>query len=367
MISIIVPVYNAAQYLHRCINSVLSQSYTDWELLLVDDGSTDESGIICDEYAQKDSRIKVFHKLNGGVSSARNLALDNVTGKWVTFIDSDDMIQSKFLECFVEGIKRDDFQFAFLTDYITDYQGDKTVNHVGDAVFWDEQNITTFLSQYVDAPILKAVHSNFFLTEVIQKNGVYFNDAIRAGEDHLFVLEYLKYIHAAKVIEGIGYIYYLPYNYSLKYGQSITEIVNKLRLMEEYVRLIEKKFEVDLTLSKKKKWHHGLAGINVVELYDNRIFVDFLHWYDVKIGEDYARDVKCNREARVANILSQIVGNNTYCDQYEKLLSLLCLHIRQSKYTLSAFPCSTKIILSIALLRWKWLLRIFLLLIYGHR
>lgn len=96
-ISIIVPVYNTEKYLDRCIQSVLAQTYTNWELLLIDDGSTDSSGAICDKYAAQDSRIKVFHKANGGVSSARNLGLDNAKGEWITFVDADDWIKPNFL------------------------------------------------------------------------------------------------------------------------------------------------------------------------------------------------------------------------------------------------------------------------------
>ena len=89
--SIIVPVYKAEKHLRRCIESIVHQTYTDWDLLLVDDGSPDGSGGICDEYAGRDARIRVFHKENGGVSSARNLVLENVRGEYVTFVDSDDM------------------------------------------------------------------------------------------------------------------------------------------------------------------------------------------------------------------------------------------------------------------------------------
>lgn len=91
-ISIIVPVYNTERYLSKCIDSILSQSFTDFELLLINDGSLDYSGAICDQYAANDSRVTVFHKENGGVSSARNLGLDNARGEWVTFVDSDDWI-----------------------------------------------------------------------------------------------------------------------------------------------------------------------------------------------------------------------------------------------------------------------------------
>ncbi|MBR4996070.1 MAG: glycosyltransferase [Alistipes sp.] len=86
-ISVIVPVYNTEKYLPRCVDSILAQTYTDFELLLIDDGSNDSSSAICDEYAQKDPRIKVFHKENGGVSFARNLGLDNAAGEYIILID----------------------------------------------------------------------------------------------------------------------------------------------------------------------------------------------------------------------------------------------------------------------------------------
>lgn len=96
-ISVIVPVYNAEKYLHRCIDSILAQTFSDFELLLIDDGSKDNSGRICDKYAAKDNRIRVFHKENGGVSSARNLGLNNAKGKWITFVDADDYVKSEYL------------------------------------------------------------------------------------------------------------------------------------------------------------------------------------------------------------------------------------------------------------------------------
>ena len=93
LISVIVPVYNVEAYLPRCIESILAQTYENLEILLVNDGSKDSSGTICDEYARKDPRIRVFHKENGGQSTARNLALDAMTGEYVTFVDSDDWIE----------------------------------------------------------------------------------------------------------------------------------------------------------------------------------------------------------------------------------------------------------------------------------
>ncbi len=97
-ISVIVPVYNAEKYLHRCIDSILAQTFTDFELLLIDDGSTDKSGDICDEYAKKDKRIRVFHKENGGISVTREFGINNVNGIFVQFVDSDDWIDKNMLE-----------------------------------------------------------------------------------------------------------------------------------------------------------------------------------------------------------------------------------------------------------------------------
>lgn len=107
-ISIIVPVYNVKKYLLRCIRSILNQTYKDFEVLLVDDGSTDGSGALCDKLKTKDSRIKVIHKENGGLSSARNAGLDIVSGKYVTFVDSDDYVSELYLEKLKELCKNDD-------------------------------------------------------------------------------------------------------------------------------------------------------------------------------------------------------------------------------------------------------------------
>ena len=120
-ISVIVPVYNAEKYLRRCIDSILAQTFTDFELLLIDDGSTDSSGKICDEYAKKDRRIRVFHKENGGVSSARNVGLSHLRGNWVYFVDSDDYLSPQHLQNYVNYLDADIiYQGYRLFDEMTD-------------------------------------------------------------------------------------------------------------------------------------------------------------------------------------------------------------------------------------------------------
>lgn len=116
-ISVIVPVYNAEKYLHRCIDSILNQTFPDFELLLIDDGSKDQSGEICDEYAKKDSRVKVFHKENGGVSSARNVGIDNAVGEYICFCDSDDWVEKTWLLSFFERMCDNDMLITSFNIY----------------------------------------------------------------------------------------------------------------------------------------------------------------------------------------------------------------------------------------------------------
>ena len=122
-ISIIVPVYNTEKYLERCLNSILSQTFTDFELLLINDGSTDSSGGICDEYATKDSRIRVFHKKNSGVTSARRLGVEESKGEYISFVDSDDNLYPKSLEILINNVTSNDIDII-----VSDIANESTIS-----------------------------------------------------------------------------------------------------------------------------------------------------------------------------------------------------------------------------------------------
>lgn len=117
-LSIIVPVYNTEKYLSRCIDSVLCQSFTDFELLLIDDGSKDGSGVVCDVYAENDNRIRVFHKENGGVSSVRQLGMDKAQGEYVIHVDSDDYVESTMLERLYKCASENDSDVVICDFYV---------------------------------------------------------------------------------------------------------------------------------------------------------------------------------------------------------------------------------------------------------
>ena len=112
LISLIIPVHNVEKYLYECIESVICQTYTNLEIILIDDGSKDKSGEICEEYGKKDNRIIVIHQENGGVSSARNIGLEVAKGKYISFVDSDDYIEKTFIEELYKKIKENDAQIS---------------------------------------------------------------------------------------------------------------------------------------------------------------------------------------------------------------------------------------------------------------
>ena len=211
-VSIIVPVYKAEAYLHRCIDSIIVQTFTNWELLLVDDGSPDRSGVICDEYAGKDERIKVFHKENGGVSSARNLGIDKAVGDWLCFIDSDDTIQPTYLDDFeLDKIKSD----IYIQGYVKIKKG-KVVDKRSFANC-KETDFLAILAYSEENYIINSPWIKLYKRSIVVDNDIRFDINTSYGEDHLFTLSYILFANSAHYSMGTGYIY------RVSEGESLTQ------------------------------------------------------------------------------------------------------------------------------------------------
>ena len=200
LISVIVPVYNVEQFLPYCIDSIIVQTFTDYELLLVDDGSRDNSGKICDEYAKKDNRIRVFHKVNGGVSSARNLGLNNANGEWVCFIDSDDTVSNNYIQHMAEAIS--DKDVLILTNYKKDTMGVCPVK-LDNITLHNDEIIRYFIDNNIFA--LTAPYSKLYKIEIIKKYSLNFPEGINMGEDVIFIMRYLNKISYASIINVCDY------------------------------------------------------------------------------------------------------------------------------------------------------------------
>lgn len=189
IVSVIVPVYNAEKYLHRCIDSILKQTFTDFELLLIDDGSKDESGKLCDEYALNNSNVFVFHKENSGVASARNYGLDKACGKWITFIDSDDWVDDEYLYSLLQGR---DTQMS-VCSYLVEGSDEKWYCDIPDVRLSNMKSVETWLFEYFKYK-LRAPWGILYSREIIESNSLRYDITMTIGEDLLFNLKYIAHI-----------------------------------------------------------------------------------------------------------------------------------------------------------------------------
>lgn len=212
-ISIIVPLYNAEKYLSRCIDSILSQNFTDFELLLINDGSIDESGKICDNYAKIDSRIRVFHKENGGVSSARNVGLKYSLGEWICFVDADDTVSPDWLSGFINYDKHPDLiTHPVLFIYPN---GDKkriAYNSI-------HKNVEYTIWELYENHLLGFVWSMFYNRNTITTNDIKFNEKLQSGEDLEFMSRYSSFVTEIDSFFVGYYIYTFP-KYNKIYGKA---------------------------------------------------------------------------------------------------------------------------------------------------
>lgn len=232
LISIIVPIYNVEKYINKCVDSIINQTYKNLEIILVDDGSPDNCPQICDEYAKKDNRIKIIHKENGGLSSARNAGLDIMTGKYVTFIDSDDYYEPEAIEILYNCIKDSKVQISvmkFLKVYETDSINKKT-NNINTVQYINSIDYLKFLCE---KKISESVWDKLFDIEILKNKRF---EIGRLNEDFIF-LSKLLILNNVKIslIDFYGYNYYSRANSitSNGYGKSLIDSVkNGFELLE---------------------------------------------------------------------------------------------------------------------------------------
>lgn len=198
-ISVIVPVYNVDKYLPKCIDSILAQTYKNFELLLIDDGSTDNSGKICDEYAARESRISVYHKENGGVSSARNFGVDIARGEWLTFFDGDDTFEKDTLEiCASYFSNYDIVRFSIKFDY-GDTSSIVSIN--------EDDTLDNYKMKVISRDAILGVCVGFYKKELFNSNNIRFDRSLVSGEDWLVQFQLLVAAKSIKFLNAPLYIY----------------------------------------------------------------------------------------------------------------------------------------------------------------
>ena len=217
LFSVIVPIYNVKKYIHPCVDSILSQNVRDYEVLLVDDGSTDGSAAVCDEYARKDTRVRVIHKPNGGLVSARNAGISQAKGEYILYVDGDDRVSANWLEVIYHKIvsapeKPDIVVFGSVMIYENRQKNNiiNTEDGFYDRARLEKEIFPRLLSdpqqEYGEAVFLPASWNKAFKSELLRDHHC-FDEKIRLGEDNAFVFECLLNAESAVVCKEILYYY----------------------------------------------------------------------------------------------------------------------------------------------------------------
>jgi len=201
-ISVIVPVYKVEKYIHRCVDSILGQTFTDFELILVDDGSPDNCPAICDEYAAKDGRVRVVHKQNGGLSSARNAGLEIANGKYILFCDSDDYVSTDWCEQFVQKISDTEDNYIF--------GGMRTVKvTAAEEIIGDPpalESDTWDVTDYLSVGVLGFACNVLYYASVLRRHNLRFSEEVIV-EDLPFNFAYVQYMKRISYTGKAGYFY----------------------------------------------------------------------------------------------------------------------------------------------------------------
>lgn len=310
LISIIIPAYNVEQYLTACLSSIEQQIYQNFEVILIDDGSIDSTGVICDTVATKDDRFKVIHQKNQGVSVARNKGIEEARGEYIAFIDSDDKITPEYLSSF--SLKND-----------IEIQGHVIYeNNIQRSVIYSKRKVQKDVAKvFCLGPFNSAVWGKIFKTSIIKDNKIVFPVNLCFSEDTIFLLQYIKHCKTLAVFDAAEYIY-------IKHSGSLTNkkypmndmMVKEKMIVESYKLLFpESKFqkdflrEVSLSIISKYYFYYDLNKKEFINVGYLRYLADiYLNKFDkfiLFIGMSYfAYYVRWRHRIRV-KVFARIFSN----------------------------------------------------------
>ncbi len=245
LITIIIPIYNVEKYLRECLDSVINQTYKKLQIILIDDGSNDNSGKICDEYKEKDNRIEVMHKANGGVSSARNAGLKIAKGDYITFVDGDDYLDKDYCEKLLRKLKENDVE-CVICGYNRLYEKNLEVVTKG-------ENLRITNKEFLDNILNVQGGAGIACAKLWKKNAVInikFNEEIKIAEDSLFGIQAAKNVNNVYILNEALYNYRFNKNSAVRrYNKDFANICLKsMKAAKEY---IEKEYANDESVIKK--------------------------------------------------------------------------------------------------------------------
>jgi len=281
--SVIVPVYNDDIHLSRCLDSILSQTYTEFECFLIDDGSTDNCPVICDNYSKKDKRINVYHKKNEGISKTRQFGLDHAKGSYIFFIDSDDWIESSYFDNVYKTIKDENADILYIDFYNESSNGKQKLCVQKPCVKDNDKAI----KQVVKGELFSCLWNIVIKRDFYINNKLRFHEAINYGEDTLFIVEVLFFKPVIKKINGTFYHHtfnknsFTQHNKKAKFAERIKFIEQLNLLFEKYNRLDLKKYNF---ISINDKYEMLKSGIFSKEEYQNLFKININFGYLTQYG-----------------------------------------------------------------------------------
>ncbi len=252
VISLIIPVYNVEKYLDKCIQSVLAQTYDNFEVILVDDGSTDNSGKMCDEYAEKDGRVRAFHQVNSGVCHARNVGINSARGEFISFIDADDFIDEKYLEILVNAQMEKNYDFTLCEFTNLDEKtgiSARKVSYENSCEFFDDdikryvtpRTLVNPKKQMIGNPYCK-----LFRRRIIADNKIKYCEEIHLHEDRMFNYEYCQHIKSFVYIPKSLYTRLVRRDSAMNIFREDT-LSEYQKICKEFMRLLNKYSDFDFS------------------------------------------------------------------------------------------------------------------------
>lgn len=324
LISIIVPVYNVEKYLRKCIESIINQTYENLEIILIDDGSTDKSGKICDEFKNNDERIIVEHILNNGVSNARNTGLNLAKGNWVVFVDSDDWLDNQFCEKLYKNALSNSNIDIICSGYKRVYTDKEEI------IKCEKEKIIYDAHQFLIKLLNVQNGYGFCHMKLIKRNcinNIRFNKDIKVGEDALFNMQLTKNIKKVMILGEPLYNYRFNENSVVrKYDDNYAN--NYLYAMEQTKNYLQQEYKNDQLIAKNfynyVSYHILLIAVNYCFNKANKKNI----FEQIKVLKNI-----CNNE-----IFKKAIKNSTYIDlSYTRKITLFT--IKHRLYFLTALIC----------------------------
>ena len=292
-ISVLMPVYNSEKFLEETVQAVINQSYTNWELILVDDGSTDNSKKLCDELRKKENRIKFIDKKNTGVSDTRNVALKNAKGQYVVFVDSDDLIHKDYLKLLVNSMNKYNTDLSVCNFIERKISSTGKVDDINREFCPKEvmemSEMKDYIMDFGNSGLLNPLWNKIYKREIIENNNITFDEKVETGEDFIFNLQYFRKTKKISFIKEMLYYYIRRNNNSITY---------------KYIEnMYEKGWEIHWLLESFLKDMGFYNEENAYVLYGNHltgVFSAFLNLY-----HDNCKLTSKEKKTYIKNIISK--------------------------------------------------------------